>query len=241
MSRSSEQLLAELMKDKKKNKLRLGGQVSPTSETGAGCWNSNRQANTTLAKDMKEIKSKYVIRYISNSAVDELELKLLLEEFKKVCGEDGTIQRKNFDVVIAKTLEKKFDQRLLPAFHRIFDAFDADKSGSIDFVELSTGISHLFFGDRKSLLNFIFSLIDLDNSGSVEPPELLEFFKKFFIGQAKMNGYKLSAERWSNLEKHLSSAFARMDLDGSGSIDYDEFIEAVNDPDSALGYAFLNL
>lgn len=60
------------------------------------------------------------------------------------------------------------------------------------------------------------------------------------VGQAKMNGYRLSHDRWHTLEQHLSLAFDRMDLDGSGAIDYEEFIVAVNDPDSALGYAFYN-
>lgn len=86
----------------------------------------------------------------------------------------------------------------------------------------------------------VYNLIDINNDGTVEKNELLSFFKRFYVGQAKMNGYRLSSERWHTLEKHLSVAFDRMDLDGSGAIDYEEFMVAVEDPDTALGYAFYN-
>jgi len=55
-----------------------------------------------------------------------------------------------------------------------------------------------------------------------------------------MNGYKMSSERWHILESHLSQAFDMMDLDKSGAIDQEEFMVAVENPDTALGYAFYN-
>ena len=83
---------------------------------------------------------------------------------------------------------------------------------------------------------------------------MIDFFRKFFgmffsilflfltvtsVGQAKMNGYKLTSQRWKTLEDYLSRTFTSTDLDQNGTIEFDEFVQAVDDPDSPLGMLFL--
>jgi Ca2+-binding EF-hand superfamily protein len=87
----------------------------------------------------------------------------------------------------------------------------------------------------------VFSLFDINNDGSVQQEEMVDFFKKFFKGQAKMNGYKLTSSRWNALEEHLKRIFTATDLDSNGTIDFEEFVEAVSDVDHPLGMLFLSM
>lgn len=52
----------------------------------------------------------------------------------------------------------------------IFDAFDADSSGSIEYTEFVTGLAQFSDGDKEDVLQFIFSLHSAtgDHEGSVE-------------------------------------------------------------------------
>jgi len=85
--------------------------------------------------------------------VGELELKILLEEFRNASNEDGLLDKENFFSVVKSSLSQKFDlQSSMPAFHRIYEAFDLDGNGAIDFVELATGMSTLLYGDEKDIL-----------------------------------------------------------------------------------------
>jgi Ca2+-binding EF-hand superfamily protein len=102
-------------------------------------------------------------------------------------------------------------------------------------------MSNLLYGDKKDMMKLVFSLFDINNDGSVQMEEMMDFFKKFFIGQAKMNGYRLTLSRWKTLEEHLKRIFTATDLDSNGTIDFEEFVEAVHDVDHPLGMLFLGM
>ncbi|KAL0488014.1 hypothetical protein AKO1_008878, partial [Acrasis kona] len=176
-----------------------------------------------------------------NISVSEVELRNLLNQFKVVSDDEGLLDRANFDMVVRNSITKRFDSSIVPAFHRIYEAFDMDGNGRIDFFELATGMSTLLYGDKKEVLQLLFSLFDVNKDGSVEQEEMLDFFKKYYLGQSKMNGYKLTSSRWKSLEEHLKRLFAATDLDSSGTIDYDEFLKAVRDVDHPLGMLLLSM
>jgi Ca2+-binding EF-hand superfamily protein len=173
-------------------------------------------------------------------SVSEMELKDLLKDFKAASDEDGLLDKKHFFSIAANKLAKRFDSTSLPAFHRIYEAFDLDGNGKIDFVELATGMSTLLYGDEKEMLKLVFGLFDFNGDGNIQMEEMIEFYKKFFVGQAKMNGYKVTASRWKTLEDHFKRIFSATDIDNNGTIEFDEFIQAVNDPDHPLGMLFLH-
>ncbi|KAL9657264.1 hypothetical protein ABK040_011485 [Willaertia magna] len=225
IEKSSDELLMEMQASKKKNRAKL-------SVYGA-------TDDDILSSHSTESKASGLKDLTQHLKMDEVELKLLLEEFKKASDENGLLDKDHFFRVAMNTLVHKFDHNALPAFHRIYEAFDLDGNGAIDFVELATGMSNLLYGDEKDILKLVFGLIDINNDGCVEQEELLDFFRKFFIGQAKMNGYKLTSSRWKNLEEYLKRTFKATDLDNNGTVDFEEFIKAVEDPDSPLGMLFL--
>jgi hypothetical protein len=58
--------------------------------------------------------------------VNELELRELLEKFRSASDEEGLLDKKHFFSIAKNSLSKRFDANSLPAFHRIYEAFDLD-------------------------------------------------------------------------------------------------------------------
>lgn len=92
----------------------------------------------------------------------------------------------------------------------LFDAFDVDKSGAIDFSELVFGLSRLAHGSVTDKLGLVFQLLDNNNSGSVEVKELVKWFTEGtdeLVGSVSFAGELL----------------AQMDKDNDGTVDAEEF------------------
>eukprot|EP00915_Cephaloidophora_sp_WS-2016_P009018 GHVH01012755.1.p1 GENE.GHVH01012755.1~~GHVH01012755.1.p1 ORF type:complete len:1504 (-),score=230.10 GHVH01012755.1:1295-5806(-) len=60
--------------------------------------------------------------------------------------------------------------------HRIFEFFDTDHSGGLDFMEMFDAVLGVTFADLRTLLRFLFSLYDLDNSRTLNLQESLVTF-----------------------------------------------------------------
>lgn len=129
---------------------------------------------------------------------------------------------------------------------RIFEIFDKNQNGTIDFSELSSGISTFINGNVKQtaecnffflklkylwiLLFFfnqpvIFKMIDRNGDGKVEKEEFLNFFFNYFKGQAKLGGYKLTQTRWKSQKQYFEKMFDVADMDKNGNIDFNEFLK----------------
>mmetsp|Transcript_6293 Transcript_6293/g.14485 ORF Transcript_6293/g.14485 Transcript_6293/m.14485 type:complete len:297 (+) Transcript_6293:3-893(+) len=67
---------------------------------------------------------------------------------------------------------------------------------------------------RKSIAAAVFDILDTDNSGSLGRPELWEAFKR--------SGFQITPEEFEII-------FKKLDDDGSGQIDFDEFMQVVGE------------
>jgi len=225
---SSDDLMKDLMQIRKRQKIRLSIHGHDLNDSKPVSSTSSSSPSSSLKDLSGQLK------------LSEIELKELLKDFKTACDGDGLLDKKQFFSIADSTLSKRFDTTSLPAFHRIYEAFDLDGNGKIDFVELATGMSTLIYGDEKQILKLVFGLFDVNGDGTIEMEEMIDFFKKFFVGQAKMNGYRITASRWNTLEDHLKRIFSATDIDKNGTIEFEEFIQAVNDPDHPLGMLFFH-
>jgi len=69
-----------------------------------------------------------------------------------------------------------------PSFSdRIFDIFDSDKDGDIDFMEYASGLSILMKGTAEEKSEFGFKLFDSENSGYVGLKEFKRVFTHIFL------------------------------------------------------------
>ena len=88
------------------------------------------------------------------------------ESFEKNSFESG-ISREQFVEIISRVNPKLQNSAAL-----IFDRFDEDKSGSLDFRELTICISIMCKGDFDEKLKVCFDAYDEDKSGFLQPNEM---------------------------------------------------------------------
>ena len=139
-----------------------------------------------------------------------LELK---NRFKSIAGEDQLIDRNEFKNGLM------INNKLIS--NRLFDLFDKDKSGFIDFEEFTSTMKSLIDGDNISKIKFAFELHDLDNSGFIDQSELKILIEESFYEN------NLDYDH-SQIDLLVTEFFKRADKDKSGTIDFSEFLNAAN-------------
>jgi Ca2+-binding EF-hand superfamily protein len=121
----------------------------------------------------------------------------------------------------------------------VFNVFDTDKSGSIDFKEFIIALSVTSRGKMEDKLDWAFQLYDIDGDGKITYSEMLQIVEAIY----KMVSVQcqLSVESSSNVtqvgsmvklpadedtpEKRVKKIFRMMDKDENGSLDMAEFKE----------------
>ena len=112
----------------------------------------------------------------------------------------------------------------------MFDVFDTNKNGYIDFHELLHGISGAMDGSLAEQAKFYFNLYDMDKSGNVDP---VECYKLLLRSNDRVAG--AGALDKKALERMLNShGLGGMDSDSDGKISFDEFMAFVHKNDQTF-------
>ncbi len=147
----------------------------------------------------------------------------LKNRFKEIAGEDQLIDRNEFQDGL-KLSNKEITNRL-------FDIFDKDGSGTIDYNEFIGTIGSIVNGDQSEKIHFAFELHDLDNSGFIDRHELKVLIQQSFIEN------NLDFDQFQ-LDLLVEEFFKRADKDKSNTIDFKEFLDVAHDyPDFIEGFA----
>ncbi|KFW78428.1 Guanylyl cyclase-activating protein 3 [Manacus vitellinus] len=108
---------------------------------------------------------------------------------------------------------------------RVFDIFDLNHDGFIDFLEFIAAINLVIRGKIDQKLKWYFKLYDADGNGCIDKKELLSIFSAI---QA-INGYtNMSAEEFTNM------VFQKIDVNNDGELTLEEFINGVESDEDLM-------
>ncbi|CAH1154112.1 unnamed protein product [Phaedon cochleariae] len=137
-----------------------------------------------------------------------------------------------------------------------FDTFDVEKKGSIGTVMIGTILSMLGIQTTDSMLKEIIDEVDADGSGELEFEEFITLASRFMVEEdaeamqqelkeafrlydKEGNGYITTGTLKEILKElddnitgdELDAMINEIDADGSGTVDFDEFMEVMTGGD----------
>ena len=108
---------------------------------------------------------------------------------------------------------------------QLFNAFDTDRSGTVDFPEFLVAISLAKDSDPRQKMRFAFKMYDADNDNKLTLHEIEKIIEGIynFNGQKDREGPKKPIE----VAKFM---LQRFDKDHNGYLTEEEFIDSLVDP-----------
>jgi Ca2+-binding EF-hand superfamily protein len=113
----------------------------------------------------------------------------------------------------------------------IFNVFDTDKSGTIDFKEFICALSITSRGQNEDKLDWAFALYDIDGDGLISKDEMLQIVTSIF----KMVGSMVKLpEDEDTPEKRVDKIWASMAKEGETKVDKQRFKQGALDDESII-------
>jgi Ca2+-binding EF-hand superfamily protein len=133
-------------------------------------------------------KSVSLIDIVRLSGLEYFPPAYAFEQFALMADEAGVLNRTGFFHVFNKlasqtrSLRSKEDNdKLRVVLSRLFDVFDTNGDGTIDFAELASGVSVLCGGDMDTKAEACFSLFDFNGDGVIEFEEMARYLKSVYM------------------------------------------------------------
>nr|AYD91295.1 guanylyl cyclase-activating protein [Eptatretus cirrhatus] len=116
---------------------------------------------------------------------------------------------------------------------QMFNTFDMNKDGSIDFMEYVAALSLVLKGTVEQKLRWYFKLYDVDGNGCIDRQELLQII----MAIRAINGStsEVSAEEYTN------KVFDNIDINGDGELSLEEFVEGTKQDKALMEMLTTNL
>ena len=166
----------------------------------------------------------------------------VMEAFVAVTDDVGLISRSRFEGCLASLLVSSAPggarregsaeraaslNAALDLGENLFELFDANGDGAVDFVELCTGLTVLCEGTRDEKAASAFRLYDYNNDGVIDLDEMTAYltsvFKVMYATQPGTQEQMEGAAPEELARVTAEEAFAEADLDADGRLSWDEF------------------
>ncbi|DAZ96202.1 TPA: hypothetical protein N0F65_012392 [Lagenidium giganteum] len=181
------------------------------------------------------------VRRLTN--LGSLDVVEVFERFAEHADENGLLMREAFDRCFLDIIEAvshpRTDVEKLRAkvvADRLFDVFDRDGNGKIDFSELASGLSVLCKGARDAKVKAAFQLYDFNSDGYISLDEMTKYltsiFKVLYEIQPEMRQETgVTAEELGAVT--AEQAFMEADSNKDGKLSYEEFLTWYTSPSIA--------
>ncbi|XP_051852922.1 guanylyl cyclase-activating protein 1 [Antechinus flavipes] len=103
---------------------------------------------------------------------------------------------------------------------QMFETFDFNKDGYIDFMEYVAALSLVLKGKVEQKLRWYFKLYDVDGNGCIDQAELLNIIRA-------IRAINPCSDTTMTAEEFTETVFAKIDVNGDGELSLEEFMEGV--------------
>jgi len=180
-----------------------------------------------MGKSQSKLTQEELSELSKNTLFNQKELQQWYKGFLKDCP-TGQLSKPEF-VKIYKTFFPFGDPSSFA--EHIFNVFDSDKSGTIDFKEFICALSITSRGQNEEKLDWAFELYDLNQDGYIAKEEMLQIVQSIF----KMVGSMVKLPEDENTpEKRVDKIWASMAKNGEERVDKAQFKRGALEDESII-------
>jgi Ca2+-binding EF-hand superfamily protein len=180
-----------------------------------GCMNDEAVANMMARRG--SLDSTYLQQLSKRSHFSYKEIELMYTSFRMECG-SAEFTKDQFKVIYSRLhpVEECEEYSSL-----VFQAFDTNGNGSVDFEEFVLGLSSSCRGSVEEKLHFSFQVQDINHDGYVTKEEMITVVSAL----CEVLDVKLLS-RSSTVRQHVDRLFHILDTDRDGVLCIDDFLSA---------------
>ena len=200
---------------------------APTTEGTRADTAATAATAATTSDSSISLEEARALTHLPDYPIDEV-----FELFAEATDDEGLLQRDSFDACFTMLIQNAPDtssqdpERTLYVIDRLFEMFDADGSGAVDFSELATGLSVLCGGTAEQKAEAAFALYDFNGDGFISLEEMTRYLASVF--KVMYETQPGTAERMGVSVEELATvtaqhAFLDADVNHDGRLSYEEF------------------
>jgi len=176
------------------------------------------RAPATMGKSQSKLSEEQLKDLQKNTYFDKKELQAWYKGFLRDCP-SGQLNKEEFGRIY-KQFFPFGDPGQFAEY--VFNVFDKDGNGTIDFKEFICALSVTSRGQLDEKLQWAFQLYDIDRDGTITYDEMLQIVRSIY----KMTDQMVQLPEDENTpEKRVDKIFKNMDKDKDARLTYEEFVE----------------